>query len=73
MDQWTASCGNIFWSIDGELLLRDSWAFLVWNTWGYWISIGDWGNQGYLSRNSEESEEKKAEMQGRINYFDGAF
>jgi hypothetical protein len=29
--------------------------------------------KGYLSLNSEESEEKKAEMQGRINSFDGAF
>jgi hypothetical protein len=29
--------------------------------------------KGYLSLNSEEIEEKKAEMQGRINSFDGAF
>jgi hypothetical protein len=29
--------------------------------------------KGYLRKNSEESEEKKAEMQGRINSFDGAF
>jgi hypothetical protein len=29
--------------------------------------------KGYLSLNSEEGEEKKAEMQGRINSFDGAF
>jgi len=28
--------------------------------------------QWYLRRNSEESEEKKAEMQGRINSFEGA-
>jgi hypothetical protein len=28
--------------------------------------------KGYLSQNFEESEEKKAEMQGRINSFDGA-
>jgi hypothetical protein len=27
----------------------------------------------YLSQNSEEIEEKKDEMQGRINSFDGAF
>ena len=73
MDQWRASCENIFWSIDEEIFVRASWAFLVWNTWKYWISIGEWGNQGYLSQNSEESEEKKAEMQGRINSFDGAF
>ena len=73
MDQWRDSCGNIFWSIDGELLVRASWTFLVWNTWGYWISIGDWGKQGYLSLNSEEIEENKAEIQGRINSFDVSF
>jgi hypothetical protein len=27
VDQWRASCENIFWSIDGELLVRAS---LVW-------------------------------------------
>jgi hypothetical protein len=29
--------------------------------------------QLYLSLNSEENKEKKAEMQGRINSFEGAF
>jgi hypothetical protein len=29
--------------------------------------------KGYISQNYEEIEEKKAEMQGRINSFDGAF
>jgi hypothetical protein len=29
--------------------------------------------KGYLSRISEESEEKKAGIQGRINSFDDAF
>ena len=67
------SCTSSFLWINGELLVRDSWAFLVWNTWEYWISIGYWGNWGYLSWNSEESEENKAEMQGRINSFEGAF
>ena len=67
------ACRSSFLWINGELLVRASWEFLVWNTWGYWIYISEWGNQGYLSRNAEESEEKKAEMQGRINSFDGAF
>jgi hypothetical protein len=29
--------------------------------------------KGYISQISEESEEKKAEIQGRINSFDDAF
>ena len=29
--------------------------------------------KGYISRISKESEEKKAEIQGRINSFDGVF
>ena len=53
VDRWRASCENIFWSIDGESLVRSSWEFLVWNTWEYWIYIGYWGKKGYLSQISE--------------------
>ena len=56
-----------------ESINKRQGSLILYNTWAYLISIGDWGNQGYLRRNAEESEEKKAEMQGRINYFDGAF
>ena len=56
-----------------ESINNSQGSLILHQTWAYWISIGDWGNQGYLRWNYEESEEKKDEMQGRINSFDGAF
>jgi hypothetical protein len=69
VDHWRASCENIFWSIDGELL-EHFWCGTLENIEDIQVIEVTKDIQAEFQK---EGEEKRARIEGRINSFDDAF
>jgi hypothetical protein len=69
VDQWRASCENIFWSIDGELL-EHFWCGTLEHIED--IQVNEVTKDMY-DEFQKEGEEKRVVIEGRINSFDDAF